>query len=171
MQVWHKSFIRMTVGMALSLMAPSFATANDLGDGMFAYDQGLYREAFEIWRPIAESGDITAQTLLAMVYERGEGVSRNPRLAALWYRRAAEAGHPQAQFQIGRYYRDGLGVERSLPDAFAWFSLAAQSIPKNASGENSATKALVDLSDKMDAVAAENGDRRLLELLEIVPQQ
>ncbi len=130
---------------------PLSAVAETLGDGMAAYDQGDYVEALAIWRPLAEQDDAVAQSLIAMIYELGEGVPRQPKLAARWYERAAKAGHPPSQFQLGRLFRDGVGVKRDVVESFVWFSLAAESIPKDAAGSNAATRILADLTNELNA--------------------
>ena len=146
---------------ALAILSPSSTTAQSLGEGMAAYDQGAYVEALAIWRPLAEDGDPTAQSLIAMIYELGEGIARQPMLAAQWYERAARAGHPPSQYQLGRLYRDGVGVNQNDSQAFAWFSLAADSIPKDATDANSATRALKDLVSGFDPKALSAARRRL----------
>jgi len=147
--------------LALAALAPTSALGESFVDGMHAYDQGDYAEALTIWKPLAEEGDQVAQSLLAMMYENGEGVRPQPTLAASWYERAARAGHPQAQFHLGRFYRDGVGVDRDSSEAFVWLSLAAESIPKDASGENSATRALTILVDDLDTPALNAAQDRL----------
>jgi TPR repeat protein len=132
-----------------------------LGEGLAAYDRGQYREALSIWRPLAEGGDAKAQSLMAMIYELGEGVSRQPRLAVTWYERAARAGHPASQYQLGRLYRDGIGITPNAVEAFTWFSMAAETIPKDAAGQNSATRALADLKSGLDEMTLDEARRRL----------
>ncbi len=145
----------------LVILWSSSAFAQSLGDGMAAYDQGSYVEALSIWRPLAEKGDATAQSLIAMIYELGEGVRPQPKLAVTWYERAARAGHPPSQYQLGRLYRDGVGVDRNPVEAFAWFSLAAESIAKDSEGANSASRALAALAKNLSADALNAAGQRL----------
>ncbi|MGF1624007.1 MAG: tetratricopeptide repeat protein [Alphaproteobacteria bacterium] len=117
------------------------AAAADLAAGMLAFDQGDYPGALAEWTPLADSGDATAQSLLALLYRTGEGVRRDATTAAIWYRRAAMQGHPYAQYNLGEMYRAGDGVPQDLVQAYVWFALAAQQIPPGADGTSSASRA------------------------------
>lgn len=63
--------------------------------------------------------------LEAIAYEHGEGVQRNPLLAANLYCMSARLGDPQAQYNLGWMYANGRGVERSDPVAAYFFNAAA----------------------------------------------
>src|SRR5947209_6172864 len=69
----------------------------------------------------ANAGDASAQHLLANAYYRGDGVPRNPQLAAKWLRKAAEAGYAPAQCDLGFAYQNGLGVEQSYDQTVKWY--------------------------------------------------
>jgi TPR repeat protein len=158
---WLKN--RASLIFALAILWPGSTVGQSLGEGMAAYDQGRYVEALSIWRPLAEDGNAMAQSLIAMIYELGEGVPRQPKLAVTWYERAARAGHPPSQYQLGRLYRDGVGVDRNAAAAFTWFSLAAEAIPRDSTGNNSATRALADLAGGLDEETLNAARQRLEE--------
>lgn len=80
-------------------IAPSRFGSQPLDEAFGAYQRGLYLTARNLALPRAEQGDAAAQTLLAEIYARGLGVSRNTEEAAKWYGRAAEQGVPEAQLQ------------------------------------------------------------------------
>ena len=63
--------------------------------------------------------------LEAIAYEHGEGVPRNPLLAANLYCMSARLGDAQAQYNLGWMYANGRGVERSDPVAAYFFNAAA----------------------------------------------
>jgi hypothetical protein len=76
--------------------------------------------------------DATAQTKAtrevvarAVAYEHGEGVARDPKLAALLYCEAARSGDPDAQYGLGWMYANGRGVARDDRMAAGLFALAA----------------------------------------------
>lgn len=138
---------RLLSSIAIATLSAAPAAGADLAQGMLAFDQGDYAAALGEWEPLAESGDATAQSLLAMMYRMGEGVARDRVEAARWYRRAAEQGHPYSQFNLGEMYRDGEGVHSDLAQAYVWYALAAAQIPVGADGSSSASRA-------RDAVAA-----------------
>ena len=58
----------------------------------------------------AEQGMRLAAFRLALIYQLGRGVPRNPVLAAKWYTKAAEEGLAEAQFNLGYLYERGIGV-------------------------------------------------------------
>ena len=132
-----------TIFCAATLFAGLAApvAAADLGMGMLAYDQGDYPNALAEWVPLAESGDPTAQSLLAMMYRTGEGLDRDQAMAATLYMRAAHQGHPYAQYNAGEMLRNGEGIAQDLEAAYVWFALAAQQIPVGSDGSSAASRA------------------------------
>ena len=76
--------------------------------------------------------DATAQTpasrelvARAVAYEHGEGVAKDPALAATLYCEAARSGDPDAQFGLGWMHANGRGVPRDDRIAAGLFTLAA----------------------------------------------
>jgi hypothetical protein len=61
----------------------------------------------------------------AIAFEHGEGVPRNPMLAALLYCTAARGGNTEAQFNLGWMYANGRGVAHDDAVAAALFKHAA----------------------------------------------
>jgi len=59
-------------------------------------------------------------------YHAGQGVIRDFRTAADFYRQAAQQGHAGAQNRLGQYYHSGLGVAQDLDQALTWLEQAAQ---------------------------------------------
>ncbi len=112
------------LGLAL-WVAPAGAGA-DFAAGQAAYNAGDYRGALQVWKPLAEQGDVQAQYHLGLMYDTERGVLRNDHEAVKWYRRAAEQGHVVAQRILGQMYQDGEGVAQSYPDAVQWYRLAAE---------------------------------------------
>jgi hypothetical protein len=81
---------------------------------------------------VAVSADAAAQTQAtretvarAVAYEHGEGVAKDPKLAALLYCEAARSGDPDAQYGLGWMYANGRGVGRDDRVAAGLFALAA----------------------------------------------
>ncbi len=98
-------------------------------DGLLAYHRGDHAVAMEIWRPLAELGNASAQYMVGYVYAQGEGVVSNSRTAAKWYHRAADQGDPDAQLNLGLMYVNGAGVKKSYVTAYKWFALAYLTYP------------------------------------------
>lgn len=74
----------------------------------------------------ADSSLVSKLRLEAVAYEHGEGVPRNPVLAATLYCKGARLGDAQAQYNLGWMYANGRGVERSDRLAAFFFHLAAE---------------------------------------------
>src|SRR3954454_19662979 len=73
------------------------AAAGPWEDGMVAYNRGDYVPAIRLFRPLAEQGNPKAQSLLAAMYHRGQGVARNSARAFIWYSLAAKRGDAKAK--------------------------------------------------------------------------
>jgi len=73
----------------------------------------------------AQKGDADAQNLLGVMYDRGEGVSRDYVQAAQWFRLAADQGLAEAQNNLGLMYLKGKGVPQDYVQAVKWNRLAA----------------------------------------------
>lgn len=91
-----------------------------------AFQRGLYKTAYNLALPRAESGDPAAQTLVAEILARGLGMRRDDKGAAGWYQRAAEQGVPEAQFQYALMLLDGKFVKKDTKEAYALMEAAAQ---------------------------------------------
>ena len=74
----------------------------------------------------ANEGDVAAQTQVAGMYLKGEGVEKNPSAALEWYLKAAEQGDVGAQMSLGALYIAGKEVPKSSTQAAKWFRLAAE---------------------------------------------
>ena len=98
-------------------------------DGLLAYHRGDHAVAMEIWRPLADGGDASAQYMVGYLYALGEGVVSNSGKAAKWYRKAADQGDPDAQINLGLLYVNGTGVKKSYVSAYKWFALAFLNYP------------------------------------------
>ena len=77
-------------------------------------------------RKAAEQGDSCAQSILGLMYDKGEGVPEDDRKAVKWFRLAAEQEHAEAQFNLGLMYDKGVGVPENDLEAVKWFRLAAE---------------------------------------------
>ena len=85
--------------------------------------------ALHLHQSKANQGDANAQYTLALMYENGAGIPRDPRYAIYWYTKAAQQGHVEAQYRLGTIYRYGYGDEVFLLDfkqAVYWITKAAE---------------------------------------------
>jgi TPR repeat protein len=83
--------------MAALLLAAPGAAAGPWEDGMVAYNRGDYLPAIRLFRPLAEAGNPKAQSVLGTMYRKGEGVSRSPARAFMWFSLAARRGDARAR--------------------------------------------------------------------------
>ncbi len=79
--------------------APIFAQS--VKAGIEAWQKADYPAAVNIWRPLAEKGDIDAAFNLGQAYRLGRGVQLNLGAAQTWLERAARKGHIDAQTTLG----------------------------------------------------------------------
>ncbi len=86
---------------------------------------GVEPAALDARRNAAEQGDPGAQNEMGERYASGEGVAKDFRQAAKWYRLAAEQGHGPAQLNLGLAYAEGLGVPGDHVRAHLWLNLAS----------------------------------------------
>lgn len=118
-------------GLLLSLallVAASTARAGPKEDALAAYARGDYATALQLWRPLAEQGDTTAEFWVGACYDLGNGAPANNTLAALWYRKAAEQGHANAQHNLANLYERGEVVagDYGMVAAATWYRRAAE---------------------------------------------
>lgn len=104
----------------------------ELDRAVKAYYSGRYAEAFRLLKPLAEKGNARAQFRLAVLYNSGRGVERDPEAAQNWLkksapavRRAADDGHAWAQADVGAMYKQGWSVKQSFLTAAEWYQRAA----------------------------------------------
>ena len=117
---------RLSVGVVIAVLLSGNAIAGGLEDCGAAYDRQNYAEAVRLCRPLAEHGDMRAQTSLGGMYYNGQGVQRDYAEAAKWVRKAAERDYAPAQADLGVMYWNGQGVPQ---DAVLWLNLAAAQEP------------------------------------------
>ena len=104
----------------------SVAIAQSFDKGLEAYIASDYQTTLQEWRPLADQGDATAQTLLGLMYRNGQGVPQDFTTAASWVRKAADQGVAEAQFELGLMYAAGQGVPQEPTEAVKLYRQAAQ---------------------------------------------
>jgi len=101
------------------------STVPDIDAGAAAYQKGRYATALQLLRPLAEQGDVRAQSTVALIYYHGRGVRQDDAEAAKWFRLAADQGDATAQFNLGVMYGEGQGVPQDDKQAAEWYRRAA----------------------------------------------
>jgi hypothetical protein len=100
--------------------------ADDLALGMRALEMGHTAQAIELWRPLAEAGNVDAQFGLGVIYNDAMGVEQDFAEANYWFLRAAEQGYAPAQFNLGNAYKNGSGMAVDPAMAVIWWRKAAE---------------------------------------------
>ena len=98
----------------------------DFQDGLDAYQRKNYKEAFSLWKPLAEQGYALAQYNLGVMHDKGHGVPQDYKEAVKWYRLSVEQGNATAQNNLGLNYAQGQGVPQDYKEAIKWWKLAAE---------------------------------------------
>jgi TPR repeat protein len=104
---------------------PAVEKVDQFQRGKSAFDAGRYSKAREIWLPLAEAGDPRAQHAIARLYEKGQGVGRDFKVAAGWFLKAAEQGHADSEYRLAVGHVYGLGVPRDEATALSWLRKSA----------------------------------------------
>ncbi len=92
-------------------------------------------DAARVCRALAEQGDPKAESELAYMYSRGEGVGQSYDEALRWRRKAADQGYAEGEAGLGYMYFHGQGVAQDYVEAIRWYRKAADQ--GNANAENS----------------------------------
>lgn len=75
----------------------------------------------------AENGNAEAQYHLALLYDTGTSLSRNPREAEKWYKKAAIAGRADAQYYLAKLYStENSGIRQDVKEAAKWYKASAE---------------------------------------------
>lgn len=91
------------------------------------YSSGQEQQAVDIWKELADQGDIEAQFALGAIYTNGSQlIPANKSESIKWFRMAAEGGHTISQYNLGNAYERGHGVEKSDQQAVVWWQKAAE---------------------------------------------
>ncbi len=93
------------------------AVAGALEDGYSALNDGNYPAALQLFRPLANEGNVSALKAIAIIND---------------YCLAADKGNGLARFSLGFIYERGLGLPQDYVRAYMWFSLAAAQGTKGA---------------------------------------
>ncbi|HEY9197716.1 MAG TPA: SPOR domain-containing protein [Gammaproteobacteria bacterium] len=119
--------LRIFICAALCLAcAAASARADDFALGMQALETGNAARAIELWRPLAESGNVDAQFALGVIYNDGMGMEQDYLEANYWFLRAAEQNLPAAQYNLGNAYKNGTGMTTDPKMAVLWWRKAAE---------------------------------------------
>jgi hypothetical protein len=93
-----------------------------MGIGM---EQPAPAEALEWYKKAAQQGSLDAATNIALMYEDGLGIAKDPEQAMTWFRRAAEGGDATAQYNLALIYGRGNEAPQGYKETLRWLTAAA----------------------------------------------
>ena len=99
--------------------------------GLYAYQNGDYKEALRLWKKAADQGDAEAQYSLGTLYDYGQGVQQNYSKAKELYEKACNGGNARACKNIGLLYLNGKGVQQNYSKAKEFFKKSCDGGYKN----------------------------------------
>lgn len=108
-------FTSTLVGVGLS------ADAADFERGLAAAKANDYQTALQELEPLAEQGNVEAQSNLAYLYAV---ILEDDDKAFYWYRQAAMQGVPRDQYLLAMSYAFGRGVTKDSILAYMWFYIS-----------------------------------------------
>lgn len=119
----HPSAAILALAVALSILS-SPARAG-LKEGVAAYEAGDLQLAYKEFRAGADKGEADCQFNVALMFEKGIGVTKDEKEAVVWYRKSAEQGNSHAQFNLGVLYEHGRGTAADFAQAHHWYRKAS----------------------------------------------
>lgn len=114
------------MGAALPPAPPEKPYNGPVDEAYGAYQRGLFVTALDKALSRAGTGDAAAQTLVAEMLAKGQGIKRDPKAAAFWYEKAAENGDPAAMFRYALLLMEGRDVPRDKKRADEFMRKAAE---------------------------------------------
>jgi TPR repeat protein len=86
--------------MAVQILDSTLAVAGPWEDGMAAYNRGDYVPAIQLFRPLAAGGNAKAQSVLGVMYRKGQGVAKSIPRAFVWLSLASARGDAKAKTEL-----------------------------------------------------------------------
>ena len=81
-----------------------------------------YADAYKYYKESAELGYVNAMNNLGVLYENGEGTTKNIKEAMKWYEKAGAGGNKHGYSNLGAIYRHGrVGVNQDLMRAKTYY--------------------------------------------------
>ena len=99
--------------IAALVLSGAAVLAGPWEDGMVAYNRGDYVPAIKLFRPLAEAGNAKAQSILGVMYRKGEGVTPSSARAFMWLSIAAARGDGTAKVKLREMAKEMTPAEMS----------------------------------------------------------
>jgi len=82
--------------------------------GCVYYDEGKYKEAFDIFLNLAKNNNVDAQNNIACMYLDGFGVEKDIEKALFWFHKAIENKNENSEYHLGQYKINSGNIEEGL---------------------------------------------------------
>lgn len=122
---------KLIVCLLCSTFISSIAFAG-LEEGVKAFEQKKYDQAFEEFSYLAEENNNIASYHLGLMYEEGLGVEQSFEKAVQYYLASYNAGNTLAASKLGRLLIEGKGVEKNVDDGLNLLKTAGRAGDKEA---------------------------------------
>lgn len=94
------------------------AINKELLEARTLYENSKFEEAFEIFKPHADHGNVIAQYYLGIMYSFGLGIPRDTNKAVSYYIKSASNRYAPSQMMLGLLYAHGdWGIQKNLAKA------------------------------------------------------
>jgi hypothetical protein len=117
----------LSIVTAICMLASQIVPAlgDQMQDALDAIKREDFSRAYQLMRPLAENGDVHAQTGIGLMLYDGRGVEQNKAEAAKWFAKAADRNDVQAQAMLSQMYFLGEGgLPQSAVEAYKWALIA-----------------------------------------------
>ena len=94
----------------------SHAADTRFEEGVEAYQNNNYQQAFAIFLPLAQAGNVDAQLSVGTMYDRGQGVEQDSQEALKWYKLAADQGDNIAKSLLKTMFSSTEGATENHDD-------------------------------------------------------
>ena len=94
------------MALVVASSASSKAVAGPWEDGMASYNRGDYAPAINLFRPLAQAGNAKAQSIMGVMYRKGQGVRPSSARAYMWLSVAAARGDAKAKAELREVSRE-----------------------------------------------------------------
>lgn len=113
--------------LAVAVSLAGGAARADYLAGEAAFRARNFGAAYLLLLPEAQSGNVSAQFMVAQMSDNGLGRTQpDPQEAFRWFRHAAEQGHAVAQYMLARAYATGRGVAADQAQSVEWMTRSAE---------------------------------------------
>ena len=92
---------------------------------IFSFNPIVSQDLSSIRFDAEHKNDAWSQNKLGVMYENGEGVSKNANIAFTWFQKSASNGYKYGYYNLGRHYQYGLSVPIDMDKAVSMYETAA----------------------------------------------